>query len=122
MLRVLFPHLDRMVIGAVRVADSTVRIDAATREEPAACPSCSTPSQRVHSRYRRRLADTAITGREVVIVLRVRRLFCDNANCGRRTSLNRYPDSPPATGGGRCFCSGCCPRSPSPWVAAPEHG
>ncbi len=91
MLRVLFPHLDRMVIGAVRVAGSTVRIDAATREESAACPSCSAPSQRVHSRYRRRLADTAITGREVVIVLRVRRLFCDNANCGRRTFAEQVP-------------------------------
>ncbi|MFI9536901.1 transposase family protein [Nocardia fusca] len=53
--------------------------------------SCSTPSQRVHSRYRRRLADTAITGREVLIVLRLRRLFCDNTNCGRKTFAQQLP-------------------------------
>jgi zinc-finger of transposase IS204/IS1001/IS1096/IS1165 len=32
----------------------------------------------VHSRYRRRLADVAVGGRRVVIVLSVRRLFCNN--------------------------------------------
>lgn len=45
----------------------------------------------VHSRYRRRLSDTAITGREVVIRLRVRRLFCDNSDCGRRTFAEQVP-------------------------------
>ncbi|MGW4094116.1 hypothetical protein [Nocardia sp. NPDC004750] len=35
-----------------------------------ACPGCSIPSRRLHRHYRRRLADTAIAGREVVIVLR----------------------------------------------------
>ncbi|MCM6774534.1 ISL3 family transposase [Nocardia sp. CDC159] len=48
-------------------------------------------SRRVHSRYQRRLADTAITGREVLIRLTVRRLFCDNPNCGRRTFAEQVP-------------------------------
>ncbi len=47
MLRVLFPHLDGLVIGAVRDVDSTVRIDAATGNESVGCPSCSTPSRPV---------------------------------------------------------------------------
>ncbi|WP_229684122.1 ISL3 family transposase [Nocardia camponoti] len=91
MLRILFPHLDGLEIGAVRAAGSTVRIDAATAEELARCPGCSTPSRRVHSRYQRRLSDTSITGREVVIVLRVRRLFCDNSDCGKRTFAEQVP-------------------------------
>jgi hypothetical protein len=33
---------------------------------------------RVHSSYRRHLADAPITGRPVVVVRRVRRFFCDN--------------------------------------------
>lgn len=49
------------------------------------CPGCGTPTRRVHSRYRRRLADAALGGRPVVIDLRVRRLFCDTACCARRT-------------------------------------
>ncbi|MFC9434756.1 ISL3 family transposase [Nocardia sp. NPDC057030] len=90
MLTILFPHLDGLEIGAVRAAGSTVRIDAATADEHAPCPGCTAPSRRVHSRYRRRLSDTSITGREVVIVLRVRR-FCDNIDCGKRTFAEQVP-------------------------------
>lgn len=88
---VLFPHLDGLMIREVRVVGSTVRIEAATRDEPAACPSCTTRSRRVHSRYRRRLSDTSITGREVVIELRVRRLFCDHSDCGKTTFAEQAP-------------------------------
>lgn len=42
-------------------------------------------SGRVHSRYRRRLADAAVSGRRVVILLSVRRLFCNHQACQRRT-------------------------------------
>jgi transposase len=39
----------------------------------------------VHSRYRRRLADVAVGGRRMVIVLSVRRLLCNNQACQQRT-------------------------------------
>ncbi|MEV0853788.1 transposase family protein [Nocardia fluminea] len=68
-----------------------MRIEAATRDESAICPGCATPSRRVHSRYRRRLADTSITGREVVIDLRVRRLFCRNSGCGKPAFAEQVP-------------------------------
>ncbi|WP_281291972.1 transposase family protein [Streptomyces tailanensis] len=35
----------------------------------AACPACGTVSGRVHSRYVRRLSDTAVAGRPVLIEL-----------------------------------------------------
>ncbi|WP_431970216.1 transposase family protein [Nocardia sp. bgisy134] len=68
-----------------------MRIEASTRDEPAACPGCEVSARRVHSRYERRLSDTEITGREVVIRLRVRRLFCDNNACSRRTFAEALP-------------------------------
>lgn len=48
-------------------------------------------SARVHSRYRRCLSDTAVSGREVHIRLRVRRLFCDNAACAKKTFAQQVP-------------------------------
>jgi transposase len=39
----------------------------------------------VHSRYRRKLRDVSVGGRPVVVELMVRRLFCDTADCPRRT-------------------------------------
>ncbi|MBI0377069.1 ISL3 family transposase, partial [Streptomyces albiflaviniger] len=46
-----------------------------------ACPHCSRPSDRVHGRYVRRVADAAIGGRAVVIELLVRRFRCLNGGC-----------------------------------------
>ncbi|MGW0886286.1 ISL3 family transposase [Streptomyces sp. NPDC002671] len=40
---------------------------------------------RVHSRYGRRLADTPVGDRPVLIELTVRRLYCENIRCSRRT-------------------------------------
>jgi transposase len=62
-----------------------VQIVARTRAGQAACPSCGVASDKVHSRYRRRLGDVGVGGRRVVIVLGVRRLFCNNQNCQQRT-------------------------------------
>ncbi|MEU9289920.1 transposase family protein [Streptomyces sp. NPDC048275] len=54
-----------------------------------AYPGCGTSARRVHSRYQRHRADTAIAGRPVVIDLTVRRLFCDQRVCSRARSSNR---------------------------------
>ncbi|MCX5247141.1 ISL3 family transposase [Streptomyces sp. NBC_00201] len=48
-------------------------------------PTAGTSSGRVHSRYRRRLADIAVGGQPIAIDLEVRRFFCDNGACGKKT-------------------------------------
>jgi DNA-directed RNA polymerase subunit N (RpoN/RPB10) len=87
----LFSHLAGVHVEGVSVAGSVVLVEAST-DRPAACPTCGTVSARVHSRYQRRLSDTAIAGREVVIRLRVRRLFCANADCARTTFAEQIPE------------------------------
>ncbi|MEU6512441.1 ISL3 family transposase [Streptomyces sp. NPDC046942] len=79
------PHLDAVRVERVWVAGGVVRIAACTRELTVACPDCGRGSARLHSRYDRMLADVAAGGRPVLIVLSVRRLFCDSPGCGRRT-------------------------------------
>lgn len=69
-----------------------IGITAGTGDGPVGCPACSMASRRVHSRYERRLSDTAVGGREVMIRLRVRRLFCDNTDCGRKTFAEQVPE------------------------------
>jgi transposase len=68
-----------------------VRVVARTLPGTASCPSCGLPSDKVHSRYQRRLADVALAGRRMVIVLSVRRLFCDDQACQRRTFAEQIP-------------------------------
>ena len=75
----LLPHLSGLVIEGVHDQDDGVRIEARVRAERMACPGCERGSDRVHSRYRRRLADAPIGAQTVVIQLRVRRFFGSGA-------------------------------------------
>ncbi|MGW4774921.1 transposase family protein [Nocardia sp. NPDC004278] len=60
-------------------------MEAAVATSTARCPGCETVSARVHSRYRRRLADASIAGRMMILRLVMRRFFCLNTSCAART-------------------------------------
>lgn len=62
----------------------------------AACPLCRRPSERVHSRYVRELADLPWRGVAVRWRLWVRRFFCDATDCRRRIFAERLPELAPA--------------------------
>ena len=59
----------------------------------AACPACSHPSERVHSRYVRTLADLPWQGVQVRFLLHTRRFFCDQSQCRRQTFSERLSDT-----------------------------
>jgi transposase len=84
-LGVLLPHLAGVIVEAVTAAAGLLLVTARARAAEAACPTCGTVSRRVHSRYARTLADAAVGGRPVAIVLAVRRFFCAAADCPRTT-------------------------------------
>jgi hypothetical protein len=48
-------------------------------------------SGRVHSRYERRLAGSAIGGQETMIHLRVGRFLCGKEACGKKTFAEQVP-------------------------------
>jgi len=64
---------------------------ARTCASEAACPGCGVVSRRVHSRYQRKLADTASGGQEVLIHLLARRFFCGNDACAKATFAEQMP-------------------------------
>jgi transposase len=88
---VLFPHLARLRITRVFETGRSVRIQASVRAAQAACPACGVRSLRVHSRYERRIADTAVSGREMLIHLQVRRFFCGNEACSKKIFSEQVP-------------------------------
>ncbi|MFD1075637.1 ISL3 family transposase [Longispora fulva] len=59
------------------------------RAETADCAACGGVSGRVHSRYRRRLADVAVGDRPAELWLLVRRFFCDNLACAAKTFVEQ---------------------------------
>lgn len=56
----------------------------------AACPRCGTPSDRVHSRYRRTVAALPCQDRSVVLRLVVRRCRCNEPACPQRIFCERF--------------------------------
>jgi transposase len=85
------PHLAEVAIEGIHPEEGGIRIEARARRAEGVCPGCEHGSSRVHSRYRRRLADAPIAARVVVLGLRVRRFFCDNPACARRTFVEQVP-------------------------------
>ena len=63
----------------------------ATRPE-AACPTCLTPSNALHSYYRRHPADLPSLGQAVCLTLSVRRFYCRNGACPRQTFAEPLPE------------------------------
>ena len=84
-LGVLLPHLAGVIVEEVTAAAGLLLLLARARAATAACPACGTVSGQVHSRYSRTLADAAIGGRQVEILLTARRFFCTSPACKART-------------------------------------
>jgi transposase len=91
LLPILFPHLAALRITRVFQTGRSVRIHASTYDSQAVCPVCGVPARRVHSRYERRISDTAVSGRELLIHLGVRRFFCDNVACSKKIFSEQVP-------------------------------
>ncbi len=78
------------IVESVACEDSATPMAVRCASKASACPECGVSSERVHSRYRRQLADLSMAGRLVRLVLLARRLFCDERLCGRRVFTERF--------------------------------
>lgn len=80
-------HVEALLLG-----DDGLTILAATEENTARCPLCGEPTDRIHSRYVRTLADLPWADVAVRMRVRARRFFCDNHACARRVFVERLDD------------------------------
>jgi transposase len=63
---------------------TTLTLGIATTKPNASCPACGYETWRVHSRYTRSLAEEPVFGRQVRLLMTVRRFFCSESRCPRR--------------------------------------
>jgi len=89
--RVLLPQLSPVVVDDICRVDGVVRICAHPRARAARCVRCGRVSTRVHSTYRRCLADLPVAGQPAVVWLTVRRFFCDRVDCSTGTFVEQIP-------------------------------
>ena len=79
-------------IESVSLSEEQLVVSVIARCPSGRCPLCQQEAARVHSRYRRTVADLPSGGRRVVLSLLMRKFFCDTAQCPRRIFTERLPD------------------------------
>ncbi|KIZ15657.1 hypothetical protein SNA_25255 [Streptomyces natalensis ATCC 27448] len=85
----MLPHLSDVIINSIEGDGAEVHIRAQPRAPKARCPDCRACSASVHSRYERQVADVPVSGQPTRISLCVRRFFCHNDACPRRTFVEQ---------------------------------
>lgn len=88
----LLPGRSRLNIQAITISANSIVFEAVATEQTSMCPQCQSLSGRVHSRYLRSLADLPLAKIACWIELTVRRFFCDNPVCVRKTFVEQIPD------------------------------
>ncbi|MBW6439767.1 hypothetical protein KZ829_39180 [Actinoplanes hulinensis] len=76
----------------------------------------------MHSRCWRILADSAIGGQQTLVKVRVRRFFCDDTVCSRRTFAEQVPGVTTPYARRTPLLRGLLERSPWPWAVGRAHG
>lgn len=79
-------------IDHVEIGGSEIVAVARSLSATSSCPTCGHTSMRVHSRYRRSLADLPAHGRRVRISLEARRFRCGGVACRRKIFAKRFED------------------------------
>jgi transposase len=82
-----FLSIDQIIISGEAIFVRTM-----TNSRSASCPTCARKSERVHSRYFRKLGDAPWYGNIVRLQVKVRRFFCVNSDCARQTFAERLSD------------------------------
>ena len=90
-LAVLLCELPELLVEQVIIGAETITFVARLIPSAMPCPSCAQSATRVHSRSRRVLQDLPAGGRRVQISLQIRRYFCQNPACKRRTFTEQLP-------------------------------
>jgi transposase len=89
--QVLLPQSAELELTEVAIEETVIRLQICSTSAAVMCPDCQQPSQRVHSHYWRAAGDIACAERRIRLRLGVRRFFCDNATCERKTFAERFP-------------------------------
>ena len=78
------------IVDNTAIDDDVMLIAVRPTSKASFCPICGTRSERIHSRYQRRLADLPLVGKPVRLVIEARRFHCDALLCGRRIFAERF--------------------------------
>ncbi len=81
-----------LIVHEVDYEGDSFKMYATSSLDHGICPYCGHLSHSVHSRYVRTIQDLSILGRRVIMRLGVRKFFCHNQDCRRKTFAEQPGD------------------------------
>ena len=78
--------------SAIEQGSNDLTINVVPDTETCRCPACGQASRSVHSRYRRHPADLPVSTSRTTLSIAVRRFYCSNPCCRRRTFAEPLSD------------------------------
>ncbi len=88
----LLPLPDELELTAMSKTLEGLLVWVTSTRPSSVCPLCATPSQAVHSSYRRIPLDLPCTGQTIRLPLSVRKFFCRVPHCPRKIFTERIPE------------------------------
>jgi transposase len=85
---------DAVQLHGLKLEADHIQLHLATNDSIVLCPFCGYSSSRIHSRYSRKLTDLPWAGKSVLVILQLRRFFCDNKACSHKTFAERLVMAP----------------------------
>jgi transposase len=85
------PGTPQLQLQTIAIDAQRITLEVSSIQVAPTCPDCGQTTHRVHSRYVRTLADLPWPELAARIQLHVRRFFCDEPACSRRTFSERLP-------------------------------
>ncbi len=85
----LFALPDGVEVASTTVTGQILTLSLVATAPTAMCPLCGHASLHIRSSYTRRVADVPYAGRQVQLILRVRKFRCDTTDCPRRVFAER---------------------------------
>jgi transposase len=83
---------DGLEITSISESADELLVRVTSNRSHSSCPLCATPSQAIHSYYRRKPLDLPCTGRPIRLLLTVKKFFCRVASCPRKIYTERIPE------------------------------
>src|SRR5260370_25861192 len=83
---------ENIVVTSVHPTTLMMSISIACCVPVTLCPLCQQPSERVHSKYQRTVADVPCGGRRMLLLLTVRKFICHTCDCERSIFTERLPN------------------------------
>src|SRR4051812_30259708 len=88
----LLPLPEGLEITAVSLADDGLLVRVVSNRASCPCPVCATPSEAVHSFYRRHPLELPCAGQQIKLLLLVHKFFCRAPTCPRKVFTERLPE------------------------------